>query len=95
MPLYLCRWPNGEFSFVLAANKETALAALRETGDSSSCCISELRHFLAHFHSAGSGKVAFRRFGEPAAEALLLPNDERLNVSIQNGGLQDQASPGK
>ena len=28
MPLYLCRWPNEDFSFVSATSKEAAVEAL-------------------------------------------------------------------
>jgi len=30
MPVFMCRWPNGDFSFVSARNKSKAIEALDE-----------------------------------------------------------------
>jgi hypothetical protein len=36
MPLYLCRWPNGDLSAVSAPNKQEAIFLLDEVGDAQS-----------------------------------------------------------
>ena len=33
MPVYICRWPNGDFSIVSAVNKQRAIELLDEVGN--------------------------------------------------------------
>jgi hypothetical protein len=37
MPLYLCRWTNGDCSFVFAANRGEAIEGLDEVGNAEGC----------------------------------------------------------
>jgi hypothetical protein len=37
MPLYLCRWPNGDCSVVWARNKEDAIVELDQVGNAEGC----------------------------------------------------------
>jgi len=37
MPLYLCRWPNGDCSFVQAATKGEAIELLDEIANAEGC----------------------------------------------------------
>lgn len=37
MPLYLCRWPNGDCSVVWARNKQDAIAELDQVGNAEGC----------------------------------------------------------
>ena len=70
MPLYLCRWPNGDFSFVLATSKEAAVEALDEVDNAEGCPLSVVRHFMVHFRLADEGTFEFEGFGEATEEAL-------------------------
>lgn len=85
MALFVCRWPNGDFSFVQAASKEAGLTALQQVGDPMSCCLSELSDFLAHFPSTGTAKVMVRRSGEPLTEAIFASNHNHSNGSASGG----------
>jgi hypothetical protein len=49
MPLYLCRWPNGDLSAVSAANKEDAVFLLDEVGSAQSEYLSPCPAFMVHF----------------------------------------------
>ena len=64
MPLYLCRWENGDCSFVLAANKQGAIEALDEVDNAEGCPLLPLREFMVHFHLTESGDLEFESFGE-------------------------------
>jgi hypothetical protein len=49
MPLYLCRWPNGDLSAVLAANKQEAIFLLDEVGDAQADFLVSCPTFMVHF----------------------------------------------
>ena len=70
MPLYLCRWPNGDFSFVSAANKEAAVEILDEIGNAEGCPLRVVKEFMVHFYLADEGTFEFEGFGEVTQEAI-------------------------
>ena len=70
MSLYLCRWPNGDFSFVSAANKEAAVEALDEVDNAEGCPLSVTKDFMVHFRLVDDGTFEFEGFGEATEEAL-------------------------
>ena len=43
MPLFLCRWPNGDCSVVLARTKEDAIIELDQVGNAEDCPITQVR----------------------------------------------------
>jgi hypothetical protein len=43
MPIFLCRWPNGDVSIVSAPNKDDAIEALDEFDNADHADISQLR----------------------------------------------------
>ncbi len=43
MPLFLCRWPNGDCSIVLARTKEDAIIELDQVGNAEDCPITQVR----------------------------------------------------
>ena len=70
MPLYLCRWPNGDFSFVSAANREAAVEALDEIDNAEGCPLSVVREFMLHSRLADDGSFEFEGFGEATEDAI-------------------------
>jgi hypothetical protein len=49
MPLYICRWQNGDFSAVSAASKTDAIALLDEVGNAEICKVFTVKNFMVHF----------------------------------------------
>jgi hypothetical protein len=49
MPLYICRWQNGDFSAVSAASKTDAIALLDEVGNAEVCELFTVKNFIVHF----------------------------------------------
>jgi hypothetical protein len=49
MPLYICRWQNGDFSAVSAATKTDAIALLDEVGNAEVCELFTVKNFMVHF----------------------------------------------
>ena len=64
MPVYCCRWPDGDISFVAARNKKEAIIALDEVGNAEASYIFKVEEFMLHLRLEDSGKLAFESFGE-------------------------------
>lgn len=63
MPVFMCRWPNGDFSFVSAANKQEAVETLDEIDNAEGCPLSVVRDFMVHFHLDDDGSFEHEGFG--------------------------------
>jgi hypothetical protein len=70
MPLYMCRWENGDVSFVWAANKGAAVEALDEVANAEGCPIILIRDFMAHFGFTDEGELELQGFGEVAENEI-------------------------
>jgi hypothetical protein len=71
MPLFLCRWPNGDCSVVWARNKEDALVDLDQVGNAEGCPIRQVRAFQVHFVLTDRGELALEGLGEGTGEEIL------------------------
>jgi len=66
MPVYCCRWPDGDISFVAARNKKEAVIALDEYGDAETSDIFTVDDFMLHLRLDDNAKLACRSVGEVA-----------------------------
>ena len=64
MPLYLCRWENGDFSVVQASNQEHAIEMLDEEADAEGMPLYAISDFMVHFRLTDEGTVELEGFGE-------------------------------
>ena len=64
MPVFMCRWPNGDFSFVSARDKSKAIEALDEIDNAEGCPLSVVEDFMVHFRLEGDGSFEHEGFGE-------------------------------
>jgi len=64
MPVFMCRWPNGDFSFVSARNKSKAIEALDEIANAEGCPLSVVEDFMVHFYLGDDGSLELDGFGE-------------------------------
>jgi hypothetical protein len=71
MPLYLCRWPNGDCSVVWARTKEDAIVELDQVGNAEGCPLIPLRHFQVHFRLTDDGQLEYEALGERTRDRLL------------------------
>ena len=97
MPLYLCRWPNGDCSFVLAANKGAAIELLDEVDNAEGCPLIPLRDFMVHFRLTDGGDFEAEGFGEITEDVIYETAYPLLNKAIlsapsdeKTGGLTDE-----
>ena len=49
MPLFICRWQNGDFSAVSASSKKDATELLDEVGNAETCELFTMKNFMVHF----------------------------------------------
>jgi hypothetical protein len=66
MPVFCCRWPNGDISFVAGRNKKDAVADLDELGDAETGNVFAVDEFMLHLRLEDNGKLSFHSFGEVA-----------------------------
>jgi hypothetical protein len=72
MPIFMCRWPNGDFSVVNAATKNDAIYLLDEVGNGEGCPVKILKtDFMVHFTLADNGEIALELFGELLDEEIM------------------------
>jgi hypothetical protein len=50
MPLFICRWQNGDFSAVSAASRDEAMELLDEVGNADVADLFTAKNFMMHFH---------------------------------------------
>jgi hypothetical protein len=72
MPIFLCRWPNGDVSIVSARNKDDAIVALDEFDNADHAYISQLREqFLVDFRLNDDGNLELNEFGESTLNEIM------------------------
>ncbi len=64
MPVFICRWSNGDCSFVSARSKSKAIEALDEIGNAEGCPLSVVEDFMVHFYLDDDGSFEHEGFGE-------------------------------
>ncbi|HZQ22292.1 MAG TPA: hypothetical protein VFA89_05780 [Terriglobales bacterium] len=77
MPVFICRWQNGDFSAASAESREEAIELLTEVGDANTCEVFTTDNFMIHFHLKNDADnfeemlpVTFGGFGEQTHRML-------------------------
>ena len=92
MPLFLCRWPNGDCSVVWARNKEDAIEELDQVGNAEGCPITPVHEFQIHFALTDRGELALERLGDrtgPEIVACAYPALDRALADAYGDGACD------
>lgn len=66
--MYLCRWPNGEFSLVMAASKRDALVQLDEWASGHPSQLFPMESCMIDFRLSDEGRIEFTEFGEDTGD---------------------------
>jgi hypothetical protein len=66
MPVFICRWPNGDCSFVSAQSKTEAIIRLDEIDNAETSEVFQVPDFMLHLRLADDGSFEFQDFGEDA-----------------------------
>ena len=76
MPLFICRWQNGDFSAVSARSRTEAIELLDEVGNAEVCELFTVKNFMVHFHlneqvdDVDGIPVELEGFGEQMLDSL-------------------------
>jgi len=70
MGVFLCRWPNGDCSVVLARSKADAVEQLDEVANAEGCPMIELSAAQVHFALNDDGQLVLDGLGEDAEQAI-------------------------
>ena len=66
--MFMCRWMNGDVSFVSARTKEDAIVMLDEWDNAEGAEISQIRDFMVDFRLNDEGDLELAEFGESCRE---------------------------
>jgi hypothetical protein len=91
MPLYLCRWTNGDCSFVFAASKGEALELLDEIGNAEGCPLTPIPDFMVHFRFSDDGVFEFEEFGEVTEDVLVETAYPIMSDALLNAPRDEQS----
>jgi hypothetical protein len=70
VPVFMCRWPNGDLSFVAAASKDDAIVMLDELDNADLAEVKQIQDFMIDFRLTDSGELEFQGFGERCTENI-------------------------
>lgn len=93
MPLFMCRWENGDCSFVSAPTKDAAIQYLDEIGNAEGSQLTALPDFMVHFELTPEGKLRFQSFGEVAEQAIFEKAYPLLDDLFYRDKLSDPTEP--
>jgi hypothetical protein len=89
--VYLCRWPNGEFSIVMADSKHEAIVALDEWDAADPLWLTPMETSMIDFRLNNRGEIELSQFGEQTAEFIWKTCYRVLDqVLTDNAGDQSQ-----
>ena len=68
--MYMCRWPNGDLSFVSARNREEAIIQLDEWDNAELAEMRRVENFMVDFRLTDEGELALQSFGEHSLDDI-------------------------
>lgn len=99
MAIYLCRWPNGEFSIVNAKTKNEAIVLLDEWGNAEQAILTRLNDCMFDFRLGDDGRIELANIGEATEEHIMTafyPNlSEVLATAERDEMEQDYSEKGR
>ena len=71
MAIYLCRWPNGDFSIVSANTKSDAIELLDEWGNAEQASLKRMPHCMFDFRLNDDGQIELADIGEATHQHIM------------------------
>lgn len=71
MAIFLCRWPNGEFSIVSAKTKDDAIELLDEWGNAEQASLSRITDCMFDFRLGDEGQIELADIGESTHDGIM------------------------
>src|SRR5258708_34568583 len=82
MAIYLCRWPNGEFSIVNAKTKGDAIEMLDEWGNAEQALLSRMTDCMFDFGLCDDGQFELANIGESTHDGIMKTCFPDLNKTL-------------
>jgi hypothetical protein len=82
MAIYLCRWPNGEFSIVNAKTKGEAIELLDEWGNAEQAFLSRMTDCMFDFRLGNDGQIELANIGELTHDGIMRTCYPELNKAL-------------
>ena len=82
MAMYLCRWPNGEFSIVNAATKDDAVVLLDEWGNAEQASLKRMPDCMFDFRLRNDGQIELSSIGESTDDFIMQTCYPELDKAI-------------
>jgi hypothetical protein len=94
MAIYLCRWPNGEFSIVSAKTKDEAIELLDEWGNAEQAILTRMTDCMFDFRLNDEGRIELANISEYTEERIMktcYPNLSEVLAAAESdeGGIDD------
>jgi hypothetical protein len=83
MAIYLCRWPNGDFSIVNAQTKSEAIELLDEWGNAEQASLRRMTDCMFDFRLADDGQIELADVGESTHDCIMQTCYPELDVRRQ------------
>ena len=90
MAVYLCRWPNGEFSIVSAPNRADAIELLDEWGNAEQAQLSRMESCMFDFRLSDEGDIELAQVGEHTHEVIMDKCYPVLDEALGTAEFDDQ-----
>ena len=71
MAIYLCRWPNGDFSIVNARTRDEAIELLDEWGNAEQALLTRIADCMFDFRLGYDGRIELASIGESTEEGIM------------------------
>jgi hypothetical protein len=71
MAVYICRWPNGEFSVVSARSKSDAIELLDEWGNAEQASLTRMPDCMLDFRLDDDGQIELASVGEATHDSIM------------------------
>jgi hypothetical protein len=71
MAIFLCRWPNGEFSLVNAKTKDDAIELLDEWGNAEQASLTRMSDCMFDFRLDDEGQIELADIGEATQDHIM------------------------
>src|SRR5215472_2196814 len=84
--MYLCRWPNGDFSVVNAATKGEAIELLDEWGNAEEATVRRMGNCMFDFQLSDSGEIELAALGDATREFIMETCYPELQEALDDAG---------
>ena len=90
MAVYLCRWPNAEFSIVSAPNRADAIELLHEWGNAEQVQLSRMESCMFDFRLSDEGDIELAEISEHTYEVIMEKCYPVLDEALGTAEFDDQ-----